>query len=241
MGTPEISVVILAYKSGDFAKVFYERTSEVLKAAHLNYEIVIVGNYWPNRGDITPDVVREIASKDPRVKPVIEEKTKKSQAMGYDVRAGMNAASGETIALIDGDGQMPPEDIPQLYQTLKKNDLDLCKATRITRGDGNLRRLISNIYNVFMQILFPGITNDVNGKPKLVKREAYEKLYLVSNDWFIDAEIMIKARRFGFKVGEIGTNFYKNPERESFISIKSNLEFLKNILVWRVKEFFIRK
>jgi hypothetical protein len=65
----------------------------------------------------------------------------------------------------------------------------------------------------------------------------YKKLRLESNDWFVDAEIMIKARRYKFKIGEIETNFNKNPKRQSFISFKANVEFIKNILTWRIKEF----
>jgi len=89
-----------------------------------------------------------------------------------------------------------------------------------------------------MQLFFPGIiTKDINGKPKIFTRQAFEKLQLESNDWFIDAEIMIKARRLGFRVGEVETHFHQNPERQSFISFKANIEFIKNILTWRIKEF----
>ena len=91
-----------------------------------------------------------------------------------------------------------------------------------------------------MQILFPGIvSHDINGKPKIFTRNAYDKLKLVSDDWFIDAEIMIKARRYHFKIGEVETKFHKNSERPSFISLKANIEFLKNIVVWRIKEFLL--
>jgi hypothetical protein len=88
-----------------------------------------------------------------------------------------------------------------------------------------------------MKILFPGIiSTDINGKPKIFTRDALDKLDLESNDWFIDGEIMIKARRYDFKVGEINTSFYVNPKTTSSISFRSNLEFLKNILLWKFRE-----
>src|SRR3989344_2364127 len=115
---PEISVVILCYKSGQFARIFYKRVSDVLAKNNLDYEIVLVGNYRPNTGDKTPEVIKEIASSNPRVKAVIKEKTCPEEAMGWDMRSGLEVANGKTITVIDGDGQMPPEDIPRLISTI---------------------------------------------------------------------------------------------------------------------------
>jgi len=235
---PDISVVILCYRSGNFAPIWYQKMVDVLTKHNLNYEIVLVGNYRPNTGDITPEVLRNIAASHDRIKTVIEEKVNPKHGMGWDMRMGLMATTGRTITVIDGDGQMPPEDIPRLFETLTKENLDLCKARRITRGDGLYRKFISAVFNGIMQLFFPGIiTKDINGKPKIFTRQAFEKLQLESNDWFIDAEIMIKARRLGFRVGEVETHFHQNPERQSFISFKANIEFIKNILTWRIKEF----
>jgi len=235
---PQISVVILCYRAGNFAKVFHQKVAEILKREIPDYEIVLVGNFWPNTSDITPVVVETLAKEKERTIAVIKEKKNKKEAMGFDLRSGLGIATGETIAFIDGDGQMDPEDIPTLYKKLRNGNFDICKAKRISRADGFYRNFISTIFNSLMQLLFPGIiSNDINGKPKIFTREAYRKLNLVSDDWFIDAEIMIKVRRYKFKGGEMETKFHENKARQSFISLAANIEFLKNILVWRIKEF----
>ncbi len=242
MTIPKISVVILCYKAGNFAKVFHQKVAKILQDNNLDYEIVLVGNFWADKGDITPEVVRQIAINEDRTISVIKKKTTKTHGMGWDMRSGLEAATGSTIAVIDGDGQMPPEDIPKLYKKLVNEKLDMCKGKRISRGDGIYRRFISRIFNEIMQLLFPGIiSNDINGKPKIFTREAYNKLNLESNDWFIDAEIMIKASRNNFRIGEMEVIFKKNPERPSFISFKANVEFIKNIIVWRMRESRILK
>jgi len=238
MTIPKISVVILCYKAGNFAKVFHQKVAKILQNNNLDYEIVLVGNFWADKGDVTPGVVRQIATNEDRTISVIKKKTTKTHSMGWDMRSGLEAATGSTIVVIDGDGQMPPEDIPKLYKKLVDEKLDLCKGKRISRGDGIYRKFISYIFNGIMQLLFPGIiSNDINGKPKIFTREAYNKLNLESNDWFIDGEIMIKARRYKFKIGEMETMFYENQERKSFISFKANLEFIKDIITWRLKEW----
>jgi len=237
---PEISVAILGYKSENFLYTFHQRVVDVLEKANLTYEIIIVANYIPNTGDTTPEVARDVAKISLHTKTVILEKPDNRHAMGWDARSGLNAATGDIIAFIDGDGQMPPEDILKLFYKIKNENLDICKATRILRGDGFYRKLTSFIFNKLIRLLFPGINSkDINGKPKIFTRNAYSKLELESNDWFIDSEIMIKARRYNFKIGEIDTIFYKNTVCNSSISFKTNFEFIKNLFWWRIKEFFI--
>ena len=238
MKHPQISVVILCYRSGEFARTFYQNMVDVLKKTNLDYEIILVGNHLEGSPDTTPTVITDIARSHDLTKTVIKIKPDREHAMGWDMRCGLEATTGDVVTVIDGDGQMPPEDIPRLYETLTSKHLDMSKARRITRGDGLYRKSISLIFNTIMRVLFPGIlTTDINGKPKMFTRVAFERLKLESNDWFIDAEIMIKAARLGLTIGEIETEFHKNPGRPSFISFNANIEFLKNIIVWRIKEF----
>ena len=46
------------------------------------------------------------------------------------------AAKGDSVALIDGDGQMPPRDIIRLYKVLQSGEFDLVKTYRTKRLDG---------------------------------------------------------------------------------------------------------
>jgi hypothetical protein len=78
---------------------------------------------------------------------------------------------------------------------------------------------------------------DVNAKPKMFTRRVYEQLELTSDDWFIDAEIMIKARRFVWKVAEVPTVFYKNLQRQSYVRFGAVFEFIKNLAGARLQEF----
>ena len=160
---------------------------------------MLVGNYhreeFPAVTDETPQVVRELAARDPRIKAVTLEK---KGMMGWDARSGLAVATGETIALIDGDGQMAASDICCVYRRMMEGDFDMVKTYRIERHDGLFRGLNSTIYNRFFRVLFPGFpVHDVNSKPKLFRRAFFDKLDLQSDDWFIDAEIIIQARRLG--------------------------------------------
>jgi len=236
---PDISIVILCYKTGNTAEEFILKVIHEICKASTNYEIILVGNYLKgDNADETPEAVREIASSDPRIKAITLEK---KGMMGWDARSGLDAATGQTIALIDGDGQMLPEDLLRSYQKLKADNLDMVKTYREKRYDGILRKINSDVYNLLFRSLFPGFrVRDVNSKPKIFTRDFFDQLELTSDDWFFDAEVMIQARRLKCLLGEIPTEFYESKNRKSFIRAKYVLEFLKNLFIARVNEFFVK-
>ena len=239
MDTPEISIVVLAYRSAETITNFVDSLIDSLEKENLLWEIVLVGNYFGEGEDQTPEVVRGIAARDSRIKAVV--KIKKGM-MGWDMKSGLKAATGKSLAVIDGDGQMPSSDVIRVYQLMKTNGLDLAKTFRAKRNDSSYRRLISVGYNILFKLLFPGINAwDMNSKPKIMTRKFYEKMNLESNGWFIDAEIMIFARRLQARIGEVQTVFFSMDSRPSFVKPFSILEFLGNLFWYRVKEFIAKK
>lgn len=60
-------------------------------------------------------------------------------------QAGIDAAAGDLIATLDGDGQNDPEDIIPLTRRLLKDDLDLMVGWRKSRRDGFLLRRLPSI------------------------------------------------------------------------------------------------
>lgn len=234
--TPNISVVVLAYKAACTIGPYVEELVSLLDRGEPDWEIILVGNYHENTGDRTPDVVKKLAAEHPRIRAVTR---KKEGMMGWDMKTGLQAATGRTLVVIDGDGQMPAGDVLRIYKKLREENLDLAKTYRVQRDDGWYRVFISVVYNAVFEILFPGMNSrDINSKPKIFTRESYEKLDLRSNGWFIDAEIMIQARRFKFKIGGIGTVFHSIDYRPSFIRLHSIVEFLGNLVWYRVLEWF---
>jgi glycosyltransferase involved in cell wall biosynthesis len=232
---PELSVVVLCYRTGEAARTVAAGIASALSHAGItDYQLVLVGNYVQSSRDSTPEVVRELASRDPRI---VCSAVAKQGMMGWDMRTGLALASGESLAIIDGDGQVLVEDLVRVYQKLQQGAFDLVKATRVRRGDGLVRKVISRIFNALFRLLFPGFpVRDVNAKPKVMTRAAYQGLHLASDDWFIDAEIMIQARRLGLRIGEVETDFLALTGRHSFINFRTLFEFLRNLARYRIQE-----
>ncbi len=223
-------MIILCYRAEEAIIPFVKRIHELFSWLNIEYELILVGNYWENSGDKTPQIVKELSQSLPRTRCVTEVK---KGYMGWDMKSGIKAATGDFVGLIDGDGQFPIDAIlPALYHALV-NKVDVAKTYRVVRGDGLYRALISSTYNTVFKFLFGTSFRDVNSKPKIVKRSVLNEMNLVSDDWFIDAEIMIKAQKMNLKVYEFPIRFVENENRASFVKFGAIWEFIINLYKFR--------
>ena len=201
-----------------------------------NFEIILVGNYIDGQNDITPNIVKHLAKKNKKVNYLA---LPKEGWLGWDVRKGLEASVGDFIAIIDGDGQMPAKDIIRVYDKIRNEDLDLVLTYRKKRGDGLYRLILSNTYNLFTKVLFPGIPfSDMNSKPKIIKRSSLNLLNLSVNNWTIDAEIMLQSWQKKLKIKEIATDFHGQPGgRKSFVGKSSIFQFIFFLLRFRIRGY----
>jgi polyisoprenyl-phosphate glycosyltransferase len=105
---------------------FYGRVCEALRG--IDFELVLVDD---GSTDGTPEVLRRLASTDPRVRVVTL-----TRSFGYQaaVTAGLDHARGDAVVTIDSDLQDPPEVIPKLVEEWR-NGAEVVYAVR-ERRDG---------------------------------------------------------------------------------------------------------
>jgi glycosyltransferase involved in cell wall biosynthesis len=226
-----MSAVVLCYRAGASIMAVIDPLRDLLERSGVTYELVLVANYWPQDRDDTPEIVRRFAAAHDNVK--VLDKVKEG-GMGWDMRTGLAAAEGPYLIVIDGDSQNPVEDVLRMHDLLRRSGADIGKGRRTNRADGAYRRLISWGFNALFRLLFRtrGLW-DINGKPKGLTRNAYERLSLESNDWFIDAEIVLAARRAEMKIVEMPVVFLENKARSSFVRLSAILQFGVHMLRYR--------
>ena len=230
---PSLSIVILCYRSEESIISFIREVENELRSERLDtYELVLVANYLKDKSDKTPEIVRRLASENSHILPVILEK---QGGMGWDAISGLRAATGNAVALIDGDGQMPPRDIVRLWRVLKSGEFDFVKTLRTVRLDGSRRMLVSRVYNLIFHMLFPGSPyRDINSKPKLITREALNQMQLRCHGWFMDGELMLEVRRLNLSFAEIPTIFNKNNWRSSFVNWGTAGSMIGSMIEYRI-------
>ena len=228
---PAMSAIVLGYRAGDALAGLAERLHADLVGSGIDFELVLVANHDGPEPDHTVEVARKFASGHDNVTVVASQKL---GAMGWDMRSGLDAAAGDFLIVIDGDGQNPTHDVLRAYELRSETGADVVKGRRSTRADGVVRMAISLIYNLAFAVMFGarGIW-DVNGKPKGMTREALGRMRLTADDWFIDAEIVLEARRCGLTLAEFPVRFEENTERASFVGWKTVFEFVRNMFARR--------
>jgi glycosyltransferase involved in cell wall biosynthesis len=219
---------VLGYRAGESLLRVVEPLHRLLAEAEVPFELVVVANDWPGSDDPTLAVAERFAAAQDNVQVVSGEKR---GGMGSDMRSGFAAARGDYLVVIDGDAQNPVDDVLRMYRELKATGADVMKGRRTLRHDGFYRRLVSIVYNVAFRLFFrtSGLW-DINGKPKGLTRAAYERLDLRSDDWFVDAEIVLQARERGLQIEELPVEFFRNDERASFVRVSAIWEFARNML-----------
>ena len=146
---------------------------------------------------------------------------------------GLKIASGEYVGFMCGDGQIKPEDVIRVYREIEQGNCDLAKVKRVSRENGLLRKMVSLVYNHLFRLMFRVASRDINGIPKVFHKDWLERFHLTAKDWFIDAEIMIKAKYLNLKVGEIPVEFLRREKGRSHVEFTTILEFARNMFNYK--------
>ncbi|MBN1502549.1 glycosyltransferase family 2 protein [Candidatus Woesearchaeota archaeon] len=194
-----------------------------LDTLDIKYEIIAVDN---GSTDNTASLIDKFV-KDKRIKKIT---IKNNIGYGYGVAEGLKKANGEIIGWRDGDAQVSAGIIAKLYKCAVSNPNSVCKMKRILREDGIQRKFFSFIFNSLVKLLFGISSKDINAKPKLFPRKLMEHITLESKDWFIDTELLIKAKKLGMDIKEIPGEYLKRKKGKSNVRIISIFEFLVNII-----------
>lgn len=223
------SIVVPAYNESKNLKLLIPHLDTTLSAFNESYEIIVADN---GSLDDTQETLAILQRRFPAVVSVFEPR----KGFGSAIMAGLARAQGEVVGYVHADNQMEAMDIVRIYRLLKQEQLDLCKATRIDRHDGAIRWIISKVYNLLFRMLFQTHWRDINGSPKLFTRQFFQAARISSNNWFIDPEIIIKARRLGARMGEVEIRTRPRRYGMSQVHASTILEFIRDMfLYWRGK------
>ena len=163
----ELSVVIPVLNERDNIKPLIGALQDALH--HLDYEVIFVDD---GSTDGTAREIRKWADD-----TILLVELRKNYGQSTAMTAGIDFTSGTYIALLDGDLQNDPSDIPLMMQKLKDEDWDVVAGCRKGRQDGLLlRKIPSRIANVLIRHITGVHIKDYGCTLKVFKREIAEDL-----------------------------------------------------------------
>lgn len=109
MERPEISLVVPVLNEGLIIEELVQRSLTAISGIAPNVEMILVDD---GSTDDTLDRIKALTVADPRVRFV---SLSRNFGQQMAITAGLDVALGNTVAIMDGDLQDPPEVIPELY------------------------------------------------------------------------------------------------------------------------------
>lgn len=164
-----LSVVVPVFnEQGNVATLAHEIVA-ALRGAVPGFEIVFVDD---SSRDGTLDALLALKSQVPELR-VLHHAAQSGQSRA--IRNGVNAARGEWIATLDGDGQNDPADLPKLLaaRDAAAHEVKLFAGWRVDRRDSGSKRLASKWANAIRARMLRDDTPDTGCGTKLFERAAF--------------------------------------------------------------------
>ncbi|HEX8296507.1 MAG TPA: glycosyltransferase family 2 protein [Chthoniobacteraceae bacterium] len=158
-----LSLVIPLYNEEDNIAPLQEEVAEAL--AGRDYELILVD-------DCSTDGTLARIQRAPEVKVIQFEKNSGQSAAMY---AGIHAATGKVIVLLDGDRQNDPHDIPKMLAEIERG-ADLVCGYRANRKDTQFKRIQSRVANAVRSRFTGDGVRDTGCTLKAMRRECREAL-----------------------------------------------------------------
>lgn len=227
--TKSITIVLPAYNEEESLPAAVDRVLEVMPDLVAEYEVLVVD-------DGSTDGTREIAlglmeEFHPRVRLAAHEQ---NRGYGAALRTGFALSRFDLVFYTDSDNQFDVSDLRHFLPLI--DDYDLIVGFRVYRYDAVLRSFLSWVYNRIVSILFRVRVRDVDCSFKLFRREVLEKIVVECDDFFVDAELVAKARRWNFRLLEKGVRHYPRSAGETTVRASHVFTTLRRIALmwWRI-------
>ena len=217
-----ISVFFPCYNEQENVSQTIEKALEVLEKLNVAFEIIIVDD---GSADKTGQIADEIAGQDGRVKVVHH---KHNLGYGAALQSGFMAAAKKLVFYTDGDGQFDINEMPPLLTLMEQYDIVSCY--RLNRQDSIIRKINGWCWTKLVCLMFGLKIRDIDCAFKLYKREIFDKIEMSSTGALIDAEILARAARKGYRITQKGVHHYpRTSGRQTGASIRVILRAFKEL------------
>ena len=146
----------------------------------------------------------------------------KNRKLGGSIKTGFANVTGDLVLYTDADLPFDMVELQKACRLMRQYEADVISAYRLDRtGEGYVRTVYSFFYNALVRIFFGLKMRDVNFAFKLCRSRIFEHISLKSEGSFIDAELVIRANKLGYHIGQFGVDYFPRTRGVSTLSSPS--------------------
>jgi glycosyltransferase involved in cell wall biosynthesis len=217
----DLSIVIPVFNEQDNVKPLIAEIEAAVESLSKRYEIILVDD---GSRDNTFQALAQMYRNDPHL---IVIRLKRNFGQTAALAAGLAHARGEVVAMLDGDGQNDPADIPALLFELARGN-DLVCGWRYLRHDPFLsRRLPSMIANAIISWTTQVKLHDYGCTLKVMRKEIAKDLKLYGE---MHRFIPAIAYERGAKIAELKVNHRPRLHGKSKYGITRTVRVILDLL-----------
>ena len=227
------SIILPTYNERDNLPIIYYLLDKTFAGAKLQYEVVIVDDSSPDNTLEVAEAIQKSYGKDHVT--IVSRKGKLGLGTAYI--AGLKAAKGERVILMDADLSHHPKFIPQMVEIMDKEMVDIVTGTRYRRGGGvygwDLKRKVTSRGANFLAdfLLNPGVS-DLTGSFRLYERQVLEQILpqVQCKGYAFQMEIIVRSKKAGFTVSEVPITFVDRIYGESKLGAKEIVMYAQGLV-----------
>lgn len=231
--TPKYSILLPTYNERENLPILVWLIDKYLSEADINYEVVIIDDASP---DGTLAIAKELQKLYGENRIVLKPRAGKL-GLGTAYVHGLKSARGDFVILMDADFSHHPKVIPEMVRLQEQKGLDIVTGTRYAGGGGVCgwdlkRKTISRGANFLAAFLLQPGVSDLTGSFRLYRKPVLQNLIdaSVSKGYVFQMEMMFRAKRQGYTVGEVPITFVDRFYGESKLGGAEIVEYVKGLL-----------
>lgn len=198
-----VSLIIPVYNEASHLEEFLQVVDRL--SFSISKELVIID-------DCSADNSAAIIEKFPFQSKAVFIKQPSNSGKGSALRAGIEKATGDFIAIQDADFEYDTADIPKLLQPLIDGKADVVYGSRFRRDSNQVHRtfhyLVNRILTVLSNILSGLYFSDMETCYKLFRSEIIKNIVLESSRFGFEPEVTAKIARLKIRVLEMPISYF---------------------------------
>lgn len=205
----ELSVFFPCYNEEKNIKNTVSKTIPILNKNIKNWEIILIND---GSKDNTAKVLEQLKKEYPNNIKIITHNP--NRGYGAALKSGLYNSKYNWIAFADSDGQFDFGEITKFIKLQNKTKSDIVIGYYLSRQVSKMTIITSKIWEIIVFILFGLKVTDIDCGFKLINKKVVETIPKLEAERgaFISSEFLIKAKKAGFKISEIGVHHYPRTE-----------------------------